>query len=109
MSKLSLAIDLSRLRLRNPVMLSAGILGLSAPLLKRVYESGAGAVVTKSIGPNPRQGHPNPTVVAREYGLLNSMGLPNPGVDVFSEEVRSLKGYGVTVVASIFGESIEEY
>ena len=109
MSELSLAIDISGLRLRNPVMLSAGILGLSAPLLKRVYESGAGAVVTKSIGPNPRPGHPNPTVVALRYGLLNAMGLPNPGVDDFSGEIKSLKGYDVTVVASIFGESIEEY
>jgi len=95
--------------LRNPVMLSAGILGLSAPLLRRVYESGAGAVVTKSIGSRPRSGHPNPTVVAVDCGLLNSMGLPNPGVDEFSEEVRSLKRWGVTVVASIFGEEAEEY
>ncbi|RLI31916.1 dihydroorotate dehydrogenase, partial [Candidatus Bathyarchaeota archaeon] len=77
MSKLSLAVEISGLRLRNPVMLSAGILGLSAPLLRRVYESGAGAVVTKSIGSRPRPGHPNPTVVAVDCGLLNSMGLPN--------------------------------
>lgn len=97
------------LRLRNPLMLSAGILGLSAPLLKRIYEGGAGAVVTKSIGPKPRLGHTNPTVVALEYGLLNAMGLPNPGADDFSEEIRSLKGSAVPVVASIFGERVEDY
>jgi len=95
--------------MRNPLMLSAGILGLSAPLLKRVYEGGAGAVVTKSIGPKPRPGYPNPTVVALEYGLLNAMGLPNPGADDFSEELRSLKGSIVPIVASIFGEKAEDY
>jgi len=109
MSELSLAVEVSGLRLRNPLMLSAGILGLTAPLLKRVYEGGAGAVVTKSIGPKPRPGHPNPTVVALEYGLLNAMGLPNPGADGFSEELRSLKGLAVPVVASIFGERVEDY
>ena len=109
MSKLSLAIEISGLKLRNPVMLSAGILGISAHLLKRVYESGSGGVVTKSIGPTARKGYPNPTVVPLEYGLLNAMGLPNPGVDAFSSEIRSLKKSGVTVIASVFGERTEDY
>jgi len=109
MSKLSLAVEIAGLKLRNPLMLSSGILGITAPLLRRVYESGAGAVVTKSIGPKPRLGHPNPTVVTLECGLLNAMGLPNPGVDEFSEELRSLKGLGIPVIASVFGERVEDY
>jgi len=109
MSQLSLAIDLAGLRLRNPTMNAAGVLGMSVPLLRRVYEGGAGAVVTKSIGPKPRRGHPNPTVVSVEGGVLNAMGLPNPGAEYFSGEIRGLKEAGVPVVASFFGASAEEF
>ncbi len=109
MSKLSLAVDLSGLRLRNPTMNAAGVLGMSSSLLNRVYEAGAGAVVTKSVGPHPRTGHLNPTLVQVEAGILNAMGLPNPGVDYFVDEVRELKERGVPVVASFFGGTVEEF
>jgi dihydroorotate dehydrogenase (NAD+) catalytic subunit len=82
---------------------------MSAPLLKRVYDSGAGAVVTKSLGPVPRTGHINPTVVEVEGGFLNAMGLPNPGVDGFLEELRELKHERVPVVASFFASTFEEF
>jgi dihydroorotate dehydrogenase (NAD+) catalytic subunit len=79
------------------------------PLLKRVYEGGAGAVVTKSLGPVPRRGHNNPTLISVEGGVLNAMGLPNPGADYYVEAIRTLKREGVPVVASFFGASIEEF
>ncbi len=97
------------MRLRNPTMNAAGVLGISGPLLKRVYEGGAGAVVTKSLGPVPREGHHNPTLVTVEGGVLNAMGLPNPGADYFVDVIRWLKGEGVPVVASFFGATIEEF
>jgi len=109
MSQLSLAVDLAGLRLRNPTLNAAGVLGISSTLLRRVYEAGAGAVVTKSIGPRPRPGHPNPTVASLEGGLLNAMGLPNPGASYFAGEIRRLKEDGVPVVASFFGASVEEF
>lgn len=95
--------------MRNPLMNAAGVLGLSADLLRRVYEAGAGGVVTKSIGPHPRMGHPNPTLVAVEGGILNSMGLPNPGAAYFAKEVKRVKEMGIPVVASIFGSSLDEF
>ena len=109
MSQLSLAVDVAGLRLRNPTMNAAGVLGISMPLLKRVYEGGAGAVVTKSLGPVPRSGHLNPTLISVEGGVLNAMGLPNPGADYYVEAIRALKGAGIPVVASFFGASIEEF
>ncbi len=109
MSQLSLAVDLAGLRLRNPTMNAAGVLGISMPLLKRVYEGGAGAVVPKSLGPIPRSGHLNPTLISVEGGVLNAMGLPNPGADYYVEAIRALKGAGIPVVASFFGASIEEF
>lgn len=90
-------------------MLAAGVMGLSAELLKRVYQNGAGAVVTKSIGPRARTGHSNPTVVSLDCGFLNAMGLPNPGADYFSNEVAMLKLENVTVVASVFADTLEGY
>ncbi|MFH2110360.1 MAG: dihydroorotate dehydrogenase [Candidatus Bathyarchaeota archaeon] len=109
MSKLSLAVDLAGFRLRNPTMNAAGVLGMSPHLLKRVYDAGAGAVVTKSVGPVPRTGHPNPTLVQVSSGALNAMGLPNPGVDYFVAEIVKLKEMGVPTVASFFGGSVQEF
>jgi dihydroorotate dehydrogenase (NAD+) catalytic subunit len=104
-----LAVDLAGLRLRSPTLNASGVLGMSAPLLKRVYDSGAGAVVTKSLGPTPRPGHINPTVVEVEGGFLNAMGLPNPGVEGYLEELRELKHEGVPVVASFFASTVAEF
>ncbi|RLF31930.1 MAG: dihydroorotate dehydrogenase, partial [Thermoplasmata archaeon] len=59
-----------------------------AGAMKRVFESDAGAVVTKSIGLKPREGYPNPTVIELEYGILNAIGLSNPGVDNFEDEIK---------------------
>jgi len=109
MSQLSLAVSIAGLELRNPTMNAAGVLGISAPLLKRVYEGGAGAVVTKSLGGVQRMGHSNPTLVSVEGGALNAMGLPNPGAEYFVDMIRELQGDGIPVVASFFGGSIEEF
>ena len=104
-----LSVELAGLKLRNPVMLAAGILGLSAGTLERAYEAGAGAVVTKSIGLEPRPGFRTPILVELEIGLLNAVGLSNPGVGYFVREIRALREDGVPVVASVFGFSPEEY
>jgi dihydroorotate dehydrogenase (NAD+) catalytic subunit len=91
-------------------MLASGVLGYSAESLKRVAKSGAGAVVTKSVGTVPRIGYANPTVVAAEGGLINAMGLPNPGIDVYSEEIRFSKTIlRVPLIVSVFGYTAEEY
>ncbi len=109
MSKLSLAVEISGLRLRNPLMNAAGVLGMSPLILKRIYDSGAGAVISKSIGPEPRRGHSNPTLVRVDCGALNAMGLPNPGVEYYSEEIKTIKKMGVPIVASFFGGSMHEF
>ena len=104
-----IATEIAGLRLRNPFILAAGILGISGHTLRRVAEAGAGAVVTKSLGLEPRTGYPNPTVVETNCGLLNAMGLPNPGVGVLKEEVKEVKKTNVPVIASVFGCSGDDY
>lgn len=91
-------------------MLASGVLGYSAESLNRVARGGAGAVVTKSVGSAPRMGYANPTVVAAEGGLINAMGLPNPGIDVYSEEIRFSKTVlRVPLIVSVFGYTAEDY
>ncbi len=101
--------EICGLELVNPTMLASGILGYTGLSLKSVIEAGAGAVVTKSLGLEPRNGYPNPTVVQVDCGLLNAMGLPNPGISHFGEELKELKNTGVPIILSIYGFSSEEF
>ena len=104
-----LRVDLAGLRLANPTMLASGILGLSAESLSNTVMDGAGAIVTKSVGSKPRNGYANPTIVQTSCGLINAMGLPNPGINEFVKEIREAKSFGVPVVVSVYGFSAEEY
>ncbi len=105
-----LGISFAGLTLANPTILASGILGYSAESFRRIVKGGAGAVVTKSVGTEPRAGYSNPTVVQAESGLINAMGLPNPGIDVYSEEIKFSKTIlRVPVIVSVFGYSAEDY
>lgn len=102
-------MDLAGLKLANPTMLASGILGLSAESLGNIVMGGAGAIVTKSVGLKPRNGYANPTIVQTSYGLINAMGLPNPGITEFVKEIHESKSLGVSVIVSVYGFSAEEY
>lgn len=105
-----LNISLAGLKLANPTMLASGILGYSAETLENIVEGGAGAVVTKSVGLKPRDGYANPTIVQVSCGLINAIGLPNPGIDEFVNEIRRAKAIlNVPLIVSVFGFSEEEY
>jgi dihydroorotate dehydrogenase (NAD+) catalytic subunit len=106
---LDLELEIAGLKLRNPIMQSAGILGLSGQSLRTIWEAGAGAVVTKSLGLRSRIGHPNPTIVNIGCGFINSIGLPNPGADEYGEDIRTAKSVDeIVIVASIYGAIPEE-
>ncbi len=92
--------------LRNHLILAAGVLGTTGSSLARVISSGAGGVVTKSIGPRESEGHKGPCVTPLPCGLLNAMGLPNPSRS-FTAELERLQGE--PVIVSIFGGSPEEF
>ena len=106
---IDMSIHIASLFMPNPTMLASGILGMSAETLRRAADSGAGAVVTKSIGLKPSSGYPNPTVIQVKCGFLNAVGLPNPGIHKFVEEIRMLRDLSVPVIVSVFGFSPEEY
>ncbi|MFW6141557.1 MAG: dihydroorotate dehydrogenase [Candidatus Saliniplasma sp.] len=100
---------ISDIHLENPLLLASGILGQTAESMEKVLESGMGGVVTKSIGSEPREGHPNPTMVETEHGLLNAMGLPNPGIDNFLKELKDMSHVSKPIVGSVFAGDKDEF
>ena len=109
----SLAVELCGVPLPTPLVLASGILGTEAELMARVARSGAGAVTAKSCSLEPRTGHPNPTVLAWEHGLINAVGLANPGVQAEVEELartkKLLQPLGAALVASVFADTVENF
>jgi dihydroorotate dehydrogenase (NAD+) catalytic subunit len=96
--------------MKNPTILAAGIMGTTGAALVRMAHEGAGAVVTKSIGPQPKDGHSNPSMVKLDHGYLNAMGLPNPSYEAFLPELEKAKyNAEVPVIASIFGGNADEF
>jgi dihydroorotate dehydrogenase (NAD+) catalytic subunit len=92
--------------LDNHLLLAAGILGTTGSSLARMLSLGAGGVVTKSIGPHPKDGHAGPSLIVLEDGLLNAMGLPNPSKE-FADEISSL--VKKPLIVSIFGGDPAEF
>ncbi len=95
--------------LRNPTILAAGFLGVSAESLIRVYENGAGAVTTKSISIESRNGHANPTVLSFGHGLINAVGLSNPGIDNYIEEIKTVKEKKIPLILNTIGDRNEDF
>jgi len=106
----SINTNICGIKLKNPTILASGILGVTASSLKRVADSGAGAVTIKSIGPEKRLGHKNPVVVEVPYGLLNSVGLPTPGPEEAVEELkRAMSMMDIPIIASFYGRTMSEF
>ncbi|MCC6059378.1 MAG: dihydroorotate dehydrogenase [Thermofilum sp.] len=104
-----LEVEVAGLRLRNPTVLASGVLGVSASLAKRVEEAGAGAFTTKTVTREPRRGYMNPTFVVLEHGYLNAVGLANPGIEHFCQELREMReSLSIPVILSVGGGSAEE-
>ncbi len=105
-----LSTSLAGVELRNPTVLASGILGTTGSSLIKVAKEGAGAVTTKSISLKERKGHPTPVITTYENGIINAVGLSNPGVDEFLPELKkAVEGAGVPVIASIFASTLTEF
>lgn len=108
-----LKTKLWNIEFKNPVFLAAGVMGETGSALKRMAKNGAGAVCTKSVGVEKKPGHKNPTMVEVEGGFLNAMGLPNPGVEEYVEELERIKSemkrMDVKIIGSIYGKNDVEF
>ncbi len=105
---MDLRVKISSIEFRNPLILASGILDEQGETMLRIAKAGAGGIVTKSIGMEERAGYNNPTVVDLEHGLINAVGLANPGIKNFKEEIKTAKKGNVPVIGSIFGK-VDEF
>ena len=102
-----LSIDIAGIRLRNPLLLASGFLGISQEIFNRLYNDGLGAIVSKSISVSPLEGYKGPTVVSLgEKGYINAVGLSNPGSDAFANEIINNQ---TPLIVSIVGSSVSEF
>lgn len=109
---MSLNTKLGKIELKNPVLLASGTCGVVGREFEPYFNiSDLGGIVTKSISIKPRLGNPTPRVVEiPNCGILNSIGLQNPGIDVFlQDELPYLVEKKATVVLNVVGESLEDY
>lgn len=109
----NLEVDFLHLHLKNPFVLASGILGTSASLMERCALEGAGAVTSKSCGPEERAGHDNPVALAWQGGVINAIGLTNPGareeIPLLKETKHRLADLGVPLFASIFAPTSGQF
>lgn len=104
----SLKTEVGSLKLERPGIVASGIMDETGPSMVRMIECGAGAVVTKSIGLEPNAGHANPCFTEVEGGYVNAMGLPNPGIELFREEMEVAVPKG-SIIGSIYGAGPDDF
>lgn len=104
----SISTRIGRKEIKVPVMLASGILDETSGSILRSLRSGAGIAVTKSIGVKERAGYQTPVISVIEMGMLNAVGLANPGIDAFLDEFKNV-GNKDKIAVSIFGKDEEEF
>ena len=105
-----LSVRIGAIRMKNPVMVASGTFGYGPEYADLVDLNELGAIVVKGIGVNPTRGNPTPRTAEVESGLLNAIGLPNPGFEGFvGEYMPFLRKYDVPVIVNIWGRTLEEY
>jgi len=105
-----LSVAVGGLVLKNPVIAASGTFGFGAEYARLYDVSVLGGICTKGLTLRPRQGNPPPRLWETPCGLLNSIGLENPGVDAFiEEELPRMRQLGTRLIANVWGETPQEY
>jgi len=108
MSRASLDVELSGVRLRNPLILASGFIDDDPSLLLRAWNAGFGAVTTKSLTPKPREGYNPPIIAFTKAGYLNAVGLANPGIDSLPNLLSKLPDEA-KIIVSLAGSTPEDF
>ncbi|MGI6116821.1 MAG: dihydroorotate dehydrogenase [Bilifractor sp.] len=107
---MNMKVEIAGVTLANPVMTASGTFGSGAEYSEYVDLSGIGAVVTKGVANVPWEGNPTPRVAEVYGGMLNAVGLQNPGVDLFCKrDIPFLKQYDTKIMVNVCGHTEEEY
>ena len=103
-------VNLAGVELKNPVMVASGTFGSGAEYSEFVDLNRLGAVVTKGVASVPWPGNPAPRIAETASGMLDAIGLQNPGIDLFSKrDLPFLEKYDTKVIVNVCGHSTEEY
>lgn len=103
-------VEIAGVKFKNPVMVGSGTFGSGVEYSEFVDLDKLGAVVTKGVANVPWPGNPVPRVTEVYGGMLNAIGLQNPGIDVFVErDLSFLKDYDTRVIVNVCGKSVEDY
>jgi dihydroorotate dehydrogenase (NAD+) catalytic subunit len=109
-TKPDLSIDFAGIKLKNPVLTASGTFGYGEEFAEFVDLNRLGGVIVKGISLKPIKGNPPPRIWETPSGMLNAIGLENPGVDVFlAEKLPYLRSYDTAVIVNMFGYSLDEY
>lgn len=107
---MNMKVNLAGVTLKNPVMTASGTFGSGAEYAEFVDLNQLGAVVTKGVASVPWEGNPTPRVAETYGGMLNAVGLQNPGIDLFVErDVPFLAKYDTRIVVNVCGRTKEDY
>ena len=110
MSDIKTSVNLCGVELKNPVMTASGTFGSGAEYCEFVDLNKLGAVVTKGVANIPWAGNPTPRVAEVYGGMLNAVGLQNPGIDVFCQrDIPFLKQYDTKIIVNVCGKSTQDY
>ncbi|MDH7479693.1 MAG: dihydroorotate dehydrogenase [Syntrophomonadaceae bacterium] len=110
MTRPCLAVNLGGIAMENPVVTASGTFGFGFEYASLVDLRQLGAITVKAITREPRLGNPPPRIAETAAGMLNAIGLQNPGVDAFiSDYLPRLRQLGTPVIANIAGNTVEEY
>ena len=108
--KANLSIKLGNVKLQNPVILASGTCGFGDEISEFIDLNEIGALTTKTITLKPKEGNPPPRIAETEDGIINSIGLENPGIKVFiKDKLPSLKKFKIPIFVSISGETEKEF
>ena len=103
-------VNLAGVELKNPVMTASGTFGSGAEYSEFVDLNRLGAVVTKGVANVPWPGNPTPRIAEVYGGMLNAIGLQNPGIDVFAKrDIPFLKQYDTKIIVNVCGKTTEDY
>ena len=107
---MNMRVNLAGVELKNPVMTASGTFGSGAEYSEFVDLNRLGAVVTKGVANVPWPGNPTPRIAEVYGGMLNAIGLQNPGIDVFCErDIPFLKQFDTKIIVNVCGHAPEEY
>ncbi|WP_330389699.1 dihydroorotate dehydrogenase [Geosporobacter ferrireducens] len=110
MNKVDMHVDLKGLKMKNPITVASGTFGFGREYEPYVNLNEIGGIMVKGLTLEPREGNPVPRVAETPMGILNSVGLQNPGVKAFIEnELPYLTQFDTKIIANINGNTIEEY